>query len=97
MTHQKKADFGELTQDGYAHYARVLGFKKSSSELLTFIKNNSSIPLVTKLANYSKQLNPTAASMLEMDIDASHLYRMVQQMKFKNDIKNEFNEQIVII
>lgn len=52
-------------------YARILGFKKSSKELLSLIKKNSSIPLISKLkdANMDRLLN--------IDIDAAFLYEKV--------------------
>lgn len=52
-------------------YARILGFEKSSKELLSLIKKNSSIPLISKLkdANMDRLLN--------IDIDAAFLYEKV--------------------
>ncbi len=38
-------------------YARVLGFKKESTELLRVITNNSSIPIITNINDFSKENN----------------------------------------
>ena len=46
-----KEDFNHFKEDGYVYYFRILGFKKSHSDLLTDIKNNSGLPLITKLSS----------------------------------------------
>ena len=97
LTGQSKEKFKNDTKNGYAHYARVLGFRKKSSGLLHYIKRESSIPLITKMASYKEVLNEDGVSMIESDIYASNLYRTVIQNKYGNTLKNEFTEQIVII
>ena len=67
-------------------YARILGFKKSSKELLSLIKKNSSIPLISKLkdANMDRLLN--------IDIDAAFLYE-----KVSCGYLNEFQQSPIIL
>ena len=77
-------------------YARVLGLSSGDSELLTKIKKNSSIPLVTKLASVDK-LSTSAKSQLEKDIYASNLYETVLANKFKTPFRNEYEHPIVRI
>ena len=67
-------------------YARILGFKKDAKELLGILKENSSIPLVSKLADAS--IDPS----LMKDIDSTNLYSYIS----KNHT-NEYTSQIVII
>ena len=43
-------DMEEYKSAGYAPYARILGFKKDNAKLLSMIKKQSSIPLITKTA-----------------------------------------------
>lgn len=81
---------------GYAPYARILGFRQSAAPLLTHLKQRSSIPLVTKLADASRLLSPTALSMLEQEILASHLYQTVKQEK-GCAFKNEYTQPIAIL
>ncbi len=97
LTDQKKDVFGMTTLNGYAHYARVLGFKKSSTDLLNQIKKSSSIPLITKLSVYKDILDTEGQVMIQMDIESSNLYRTVSQIKYKTPLKNEFTEKVVII
>lgn len=49
----------------FVPYARVLGFRKSAAPLLTAISKNSSIPLITKLADAKERLEEDALIMLQ--------------------------------
>lgn len=80
----------------YACYARVLGFKKSALPLLSEIGKNSSIPLITKLADAHTQLSPQDYALLEHDIFCSHVYESVIADKASSPFQNEFTRQIVI-
>lgn len=80
-------------QEGEIFYARMLGFRESASALLSAIKKNSSVPLLSKLADAEKQLAPTGLSMLEKDVYASHIYQSVVRHKFPGgDPSSEINE-----
>lgn len=72
-------------------YARVLGFKKGTSELLSKIKANSKIPLITKLADAAP--NPC----LEADIKAAHLYEALKSDKYGTKFQNEYSRQLVMV
>lgn len=77
-------DFALYRKEGPVFYARMLGFRESAAPLLSAIKEKSRIPLLSKLADAEKQLAPTALSMLEKDIYASHIYQSVVRHKFPN-------------
>lgn len=80
-------------QEGWIFYARMLGFRQSASPLLSAIKKNAGIPLLSKLADAEKQLAPTGLSMLEKDIYASHIYQSVVRNKFPGENASaEINE-----
>lgn len=78
----RKEDFARYRKEGPVFYARMLGFRESAAPLLSAIKEKSQIPLLSKLADAEKQLAPTALSMLEKDIYASHIYQSVVRHKF---------------
>ncbi|MBP9996111.1 MAG: nucleotidyltransferase family protein [Lachnospiraceae bacterium] len=71
-------------------YARILGFRKSSEAVLTQIKENSSIPLISKLADYPS--NP----ILDIDIKASDIYNAAVLHKYGIREKNDYSQGIVI-
>lgn len=80
----KKTDCAEIA------YARVLGFRKDSANVMSEIKIASSIPLITKLTAFA---NP----MLELDIYASHIYESVITDKYKTLFLNEYEHPVVRI
>lgn len=75
-------------------YAHILGFRKSSSELFSIIKNCSSIPVVTKLTA-TDELSQAQMKMLAQDIYASDFYESVVSNKFHHKFINELQQQIV--
>ena len=89
----RKENVLQYGQEGWIFYARMLGFRESASPLLSAIKKNAGIPLLSKLADAEKQLAPTGLSMLEKDIYASHIYQSVVHSKFPaENALSEINE-----
>ena len=81
----------------FASYARPLGFRRSAAPLLQAVKQNSSIPFLSKLADARQILSPFAASLLEEDIKASHIYQTVVSGKYEKPFLNEYRRQIPIL
>lgn len=81
----------DCTNEAYAH---VLGFKTESNVLFSFIKNNSKIPIITKLTSANIQ-SSEIQQMLMQDISASNLYESIISDKFQLPFINEFTKQIV--
>ena len=81
----------------YIPYARVLGFRRDASPLLSAIKESSSVPLVTKLADAQKLLDAPAFEMLKQEVRNNHIYQSTLAMKSRKNIENEFSTPIVII
>lgn len=90
-------DYQLYSMHDFILYARILGFKKSSLELLSAIKKNTEIPLITKMANAEKQLTDCGKKMLSQDVFAADLYRKIQEHKFCITLPNEYTEQIHIV
>lgn len=78
-------------------YACVLGFKKENSFLLKTIKNNSRIPVITKLADASSLLDSQAQELLKETTFASNLYESLLAQKNGRKFIHEYEKQIVII
>lgn len=79
------ASLMQFRSEDYVAYARMLGFCKEASALFSAIKEKSSIPLLSKLADAPALLSDTGKKMLEKDIYASHIYESVVQNKFTTD------------
>ncbi|MCI8936718.1 MAG: nucleotidyltransferase family protein [Lachnospiraceae bacterium] len=63
-----------LTRKLYTPYARLLGFKKEAAPLLSAIKKNSFISLLSKPADAGSLLNKEAFAMLQQDIFCASVY-----------------------
>lgn len=93
-------------KNGCAYYARLLGFRKDASPFLHKIKENGSIPVLSKLADarpvltqfYMPDINVAdAIAMLESDLHASNLYELVLSHRCHRQMHSEFNRQLQII
>lgn len=96
LLNMKADDTEAFKEAGYATYARVLGFRKDALPLLTELKKRTAVPVVTKLADASRNLSPIAMRMLEQEVGAAHLYQIVKQKK-GCALKNEYTQPILII
>jgi predicted nucleotidyltransferase len=83
--------------EGYTQYARLLGFKKTSSHLIREIVKIGKIPVITKMADAGKQLDNTGLTMLKEDIFASHLYNQVVYNKYGTTMKDEYTRGVIIV
>lgn len=65
-------------------YARILGFKKDAKDLLGILKENSKVPIISKLAD--AQID----ALLDKDIRCSNLYSQVSK-----EYQNEYRQEII--
>lgn len=93
----KTSDIAAYRRLDYTPYARILGFRKASAPLLSHLKANTGIPLITKIADAGRQLPAAAAEMLSQDLHCAHIYQMVQQQKSGVIPRNEFTQSVIII
>lgn len=76
-------------------YVRVLGFRKSSQELLK--KISPDISLLTKMTAYEPCLSTEFDQMLfHANLYGDHLYRMVLMNKYHTEIPGEFNRKFIV-
>ncbi|MCI9485732.1 MAG: nucleotidyltransferase [Lachnospiraceae bacterium] len=89
-------DFVRYKENGFVPYARALGFRKSASPLLKGIKQNSAIPLITKMADAGRKLTPMGADMLGQETFAAGLYQSVVFHKYGYRMKNEYSHGVIM-
>ncbi|HDK26896.1 MAG TPA: nucleotidyltransferase [Candidatus Atribacteria bacterium] len=84
-------------------YIRVLGFSKKGKKVLRMIKKNSTIPLVTKLSNYLKQVNfyknndnKMLLKMLNLDILSTDIYVLGYREEKDRIARLDFTHKIVM-
>ncbi|MCM1047445.1 MAG: nucleotidyltransferase [Clostridiales bacterium] len=93
-----QSDMNTFCAEGYVYYARIVGFKKEASALLSAIKECSSIPLISKLADADLYIDSdNGKKMLAQDIQANHIYSSALCAKFHTTLLNEYTRQIIII
>lgn len=93
----KKRDMKLLEELQHAPYGRILGFRKDSAALLHAIKENSSLPLISKLADASKILSPEAFQILEKEITSAHIYEAILSQKAGCAPVNEYTQPIILL
>ena len=97
LLNMTKEEFETCKSEDYISYARVLGFCKDAAPLLTEIKKNSSIPLITSLADARQTLPADALRMLNQDILRNQIYLGHLALKNKKEMVNEYRTPIVIV
>ena len=93
----REKDYTAGKQLKYAPYLRVLGFRKDSTALLSEIKKEASVPLITKVADAASNLPPKAYKMFEQDLYASSIYNQVMTVRKHQPPANDYTSQIVIL
>lgn len=83
-------------REGFCQYARILGFRKDCRTLLSSMKKNTRIPLVTKLTQ-TADLSDTGRQMLLQDISASNLYESILTDKFNLPFINEYRHPFLAL
>lgn len=96
MLDLKEDDVAEFIHKDYFKFGRLLGFKKSS-DILSIIKKNSKIDIISKFSTYYNSSDATSKKMLDISINADHIYRMIYMTKYKIFFPTEQERQIVIV
>lgn len=92
----KQKELQSYLQGDVIFYIRILGFKKASSDLLTTLKEKTKLPIITKLADAKYSISPDGLGMLNNNIYADHLYRLVTMHKFNESLPNEYTGGLII-
>lgn len=81
----------------FVPYARLLGFRKTASPLLSQIKKHSEIPLISKPANASSLLKKDAFEMFQQDVYCACIYKSVFLDRFGKTPLNEWKQSPIIL
>ena len=91
----RKEDIIQARSCGMVPYARILGFRESAAPLLKKLKENSAVPVITKIADAGKRLGRDAAKVLELELRAHEIYRQMVYACYKTVIPDEYRAEIV--
>lgn len=97
----------DIKKEDYRHikagvpYCRILGFKKEAGPLLSAIKKEATVPLITKVADASQLYqsdtsNANLKQTLQGDLFAAHCYSQVVAQKGNYPVPNEYRRGIII-
>lgn len=87
----------QYMESGIVFYARALGFNSQAAPLTKKLKQNTSIPLITKASSAAANLYPLGRQQFEHDIYASHVYECIAGTKYHVGMRDEYRRQIVKI
>lgn len=99
----RREDYTDGLLADYTPYARILGFRKDSAALLSACKKQSSIPLITKLADAGRLLETQSAhpdiakKMLALDIRSAGIYESLAAAQTGTAGCNEYTQGILRI
>ncbi|SES99911.1 nucleotidyltransferase [[Clostridium] polysaccharolyticum] len=86
-----------LSSEEIAPYARILGFRRCASRLLKEIKQNCTIPMITKMADAKNMLSTASYEMLSQDVFSTSLYQRLVFQSFHQKEKNDIQTSPVIL
>ena len=78
-------------------YLRILGLNTTAGDLSKALKENCTLPIISKLADAKNQLSNQAVNLLKEDVFASNLYDTVASHKFDSDFVSDYQKQIETI
>lgn len=99
----RREDYTDGLLADYTPYARILGFRKDSAALLSACKKQSSIPLITKMADAEKILETQsihpdiAKKMLALDVRGASIYESLAAAQTGMAGCNEYTQGILRI
>lgn len=78
-------------------YTQVLGFRKNASSLLHVINDNTSIPIITKAADYKQLLDEDGKKLFEDNLRADRIYYSAMANKAGHELIDPLRISPVII
>ncbi len=93
----RKEDYREELEDCQVSYIRILGFRQSAAGLLSALKENCIVPVISKAGDAAAILDEEAMYLFEKDIRAANLYDRVCTFKFGKKPEHDYTREVVII
>lgn len=94
----KKSNATKYIGNDYSLYARILGFRKESTDIMSEIKEHSSIPMISKLADAEDIIDDQLTlKLLSESVNASELYSYLLSSRFGCEFISEYSRSIVIL
>jgi predicted nucleotidyltransferase len=89
-------DIAQTKAQDYCSYVRILGFRRSSGALLSAIKQNCTLPIITKTADAEQLLDDNSRKHFRRDLLASHLRQTLEYQKSGILRANEYTRSVIV-
>lgn len=93
----RKEDYPEELEDCNVSYIRMLGFRKSATGLLSQLKENCVVPVISKAKDAASILDEESLYLFEKDIRAANLYDRACTFRFGKTPEHDYTREVVII
>ncbi|MCR5301544.1 MAG: nucleotidyltransferase family protein [Lachnospiraceae bacterium] len=93
----RKEDYAQDLSDCTVSYIRILGFRRSASALLSRLKENSIVPVISKAGDAASILDDEALYLFGKDIRAANLYDRSCTFRFDKTPAHDYERELVII
>lgn len=97
MTGLTSDDFDNFNKFGGPQYARVLGLNKNGRQILSRMNKISSLPIITKAADFTNSCNPLLRRMLQIEAFATDMYVLGYQNPQHRKAGQEFTQNVIVI
>ena len=81
-----------LKEENYPTYIRLLGFRKDSSALLAKIKEEATVPVISRMSDSFRIEDSILKELLDEDVLASDIYHLILPEE-----KNEYQKPVIIL
>ena len=78
-------------------YARLLGFRRQASPVLSALQKHSSIPFVTKAAMHLPCCPTNPLLVFDKNVEVSNLYESVWCEKYHTPFVHEYQKPLIIL
>lgn len=93
----QKKDMLYFNQNGYCPYIRVLGFRREKQNILSMLKKQSTLPLLTNLKQYQNILDNKGQYLLSIETKSTDIYFMASPNKIYCHMNQDFTQPMVMI
>ncbi|OPX42630.1 hypothetical protein CLHUN_34510 [Ruminiclostridium hungatei] len=97
LTGLTRRDTELFMEYGGPQYARILGFNHTGRTLLSKMKKNSSLPIITKTADFKTSCNSLLVRMLELEAQATDMYVLGYKNPAFRKAGQEFTQNVTVI
>ena len=91
-----KEIFNNFNSLGGPAYIRILGINSTGRKLLSTINKNTSLPVITKTADYKNSILPGVAAMLELEAAATDQYALGCPNPYFRQGGSDFTRNVVL-